>query len=73
MIEAGWRDYLTTGDYAKERRLRKVFRLMPGTPRCKNCYAPFHGMGAPIARGVYGRRPSSLNPSICNHGSGFGE
>lgn len=66
MIEAGWRDYLTTGDYAKERKLRKVFRLMPGSPRCKNCYAPFHGVGAPIARAIYHRQPSNLNPLLCN-------
>lgn len=66
MVEAAWRAYLTTGDFASERRLRTVFRLMPGSPRCKNCYAPFHGLGAPIARSVYHRRPSNLNPMLCN-------
>ena len=65
-VEHLWRTYLTTGEYAKERRQRHFFRLLPGTPRCKNCYAPFRGAGGAFVRLVYGKRPSNLNPRLCN-------
>lgn len=61
-----WRRYLTTGEFERERRQRAFFRLLPGAPRCKNCYAPFQGVGGTIARLGYGKQPSNLNPSICN-------
>jgi adenylate cyclase len=66
MIENLWRTYLTTGDFVKERRQRYFFRLLPGTPRCKNCYAPFRGIGSIVVRLVYGKRPSNMNPRLCN-------
>lgn len=66
MIEHLWRTYLTTGEYEKERRQRHFFRLIPGTMRCKNCYAPFQGAGSPFVRVVYGKKPSNLNPQLCN-------
>jgi adenylate cyclase len=65
-VERVWRIYLTTGDYETERRQRHLFRLLPGTPRCKMCYAPFHGLGAGLVRLFYGKRPSHLNPRLCN-------
>jgi adenylate cyclase len=65
-VEELWRRYLTTGEFEKERRQRVFFRLLPGTPRCKNCYAPFRGPGSIVARLGYGKQPSNLNPSICN-------
>lgn len=65
-VEHVWRSYLTTGDYQKERRQRRFFRLLPGSPRCTFCYAPFHGLGGGFIRLVYGKRPSKLNPRLCN-------
>lgn len=65
-IEKLWRAYLTTGDFPKERRQRAFFRLLPGTPRCKNCYAPFHGSGSTVVRVMFGKRPSNMNPQLCN-------
>jgi adenylate cyclase len=65
-VEHLWRTYLTTGEFVKERRQRHFFRLLPGTPRCKSCYAPFHGAGSAVARLLYGKRPSNLNPQLCN-------
>ncbi len=65
-VEKVWRTYLTTGEYEKERRQRRVCRLLPGSPRCKNCYAPFHGAGSYIARLAFGKMPSNLNPQLCN-------
>jgi adenylate cyclase len=65
-IEHLWRRYLTTGEFAKEERQRKFFRLLPGHPRCKNCYAPFRGPGGQLVRMLYGKRPANINPQMCN-------
>jgi adenylate cyclase len=66
MVEQLWRKYLTTGEFEKERRQRHFFRWLPGTPRCKNCYAPFQGSGSIVVKLVYGKQPSNLNPQLCN-------
>jgi adenylate cyclase len=65
-VEQIWRKYLTTGEIESERRKRRLFKVLPGTPRCNNCYAPFHGTGGQIAKILYGKRPSNLNPQLCN-------
>ncbi len=65
-VEEFWRTYLTTGEFEKERRQRQLFRLLPGSPRCKNCYAPFQGTGSIIVKTFYGKEPSNLNPQLCN-------
>jgi adenylate cyclase len=65
-VEELWRKYLTTGDFERERRQRVFFRILPGTPRCKNCYAPFQGAGSIVVRLAYGKQPSNLNPTLCN-------
>lgn len=66
MVEGFWRKYLTTGEFEKERRQRHFFRILPGNPRCKNCYAPFGGVGSTVVRILYGKQPSNLNPQLCN-------
>jgi len=66
MVEEVWRSYLTTGKYYKERRHRHVFRILPGHPRCHLCYVPFDGVGGTVAKVVFSRRPSNLNPNLCN-------
>lgn len=66
MVEDFWRTYLTTGEFKKEARQRRLFRMLPGNPRCKNCYAPFQGIGSRVVSVVYGKRPSKLNPQLCN-------
>lgn len=65
-VEDVWRAYLVDGDYEKEVRQRQFFRILPGYPRCKNCFAPFGGVGSLVTRSIYGKRPSNLNPKICN-------
>ena len=65
-IEHLWRTYLTTGEFAKETRQRQFFRLLPGHPRCKNCYAPFSGAGGQVVKLLYGKRPANMNPRLCN-------
>lgn len=64
--EEVWRTYLTTGDYETERRQRRFFRFLPGTPRCKSCYAPFGGAGSAVVRVLYNKKPSNMNPLLCN-------
>lgn len=65
-VESVWRRYMETGDNEDERRLRQIFRMLPGHPRCKYCYAPFSGWGSTVARVFYDKRPSKLNPHLCN-------
>lgn len=66
LAEEVWRAYLTTGEYEEERRQRRFFRFLPGSPRCKSCYAPFSGAGSAIVRLFYSKKPSNLNPHLCN-------
>jgi adenylate cyclase len=62
--EQFWYDYLTRGD-ALERRVRRIFKLIPAAPRCQLCAAPFTGFGAPIMRAI-GKRPARKNPRVCS-------
>ena len=43
---------------------RRFFRLIPSSPRCKMCAAPFAGPGAPVMR-MFDRGPWAKNPNIC--------
>ena len=61
-----WRSWFTTGEFAKEKRLFRLLKMIPSEPRCKFCGAPFHGVGAPIVRITMGKRPSRINPRYCN-------
>ena len=65
-VEEVWRSFLATGEITKERRQRTFFRHLPRDPRCKHCNAPFQGLGAPLVRLIYGKRPSKMNPRLCN-------
>ncbi len=60
-----WRSYLTTGNEQAERQ-RRLFRHLPSSPRCKNCFAPFTGPGGAIVRHVFGKQRSNMNPLLCN-------
>jgi adenylate cyclase len=65
-IKDTWNMFLTTGGNEDEHRKRSLFRRLPGSPRCKTCYAPFQGIGGNIVRALYKKRPSNLNPFLCN-------
>lgn len=65
-VEDLWRTYLTEGETENERNQRRLFKLLPGSPRCKICYAPFRGAGSTVVRALFGKRPSILNPQLCN-------
>jgi adenylate cyclase len=43
---------------------RNWFRMIPSSPRCKLCAAPFKGPGAPFMR-MIDRGPWEKNPTIC--------
>jgi adenylate cyclase len=60
-----WRAILegTSGVFAAGRR---IFRLIPSSPRCKLCAAPFAGPGAPVMRMMH-RGRWGKNPNFCGY------
>ncbi len=62
-INENWRAFLT-GEDPTLRRSQRAFRLLPASPRCKVCYAPFRGPGGYVMR-LMGRGPAKMNPRIC--------
>jgi adenylate cyclase len=61
-----WADWFSTSAYNIDKRLRRVFRLLPRDPRCKFCNAPFEGAGGTMVKVFFGKKPSILNPRYCN-------
>ena len=61
-----WREWFTTSAFSAEKRIHRMFRLLPHGPRCKFCNAPFQGIGSIFVRAVYGKKQSSLNPRFCS-------
>jgi adenylate cyclase len=64
--ETAWADWFTTSAFSVDKRLRRIFRILPHDPRCKFCNAPFQGIGGVIVRVLYGKQRSALNPNFCN-------
>jgi adenylate cyclase len=58
-----WRAILT-GEHAGLRRGRHLLGMLPRSPRCKLCNAPFSGPFAPLMS-LFGKRPSKRNPRFC--------
>lgn len=65
-VESIWREYMVSGDSDIERRHRPIFRRLPASKRCRFCYAPLQGLGSAVASIVFDKRPSTLNPNLCN-------
>jgi adenylate cyclase len=63
-INEAWRTFFMGGELAFHRTLR-LHRILPSSPRCKLCYAPFKGVGGAVMR-VMGRAQAKMNPSICD-------
>jgi len=61
-----WWFWFTTSAFDVDKRLRRLFRVLPHDPRCKFCNAPFQGVGGSIVRVVFGKQRSDLNPRYCN-------
>ena len=65
-----WYWYLTgdhRGGFSREferdlARIRRVFGVFPGRPRCLECDRPMHGLGGRLAN----CRPASYSPKLCN-------
>jgi adenylate cyclase len=55
---------LLSGTHPLIRMGRSMFGLIPSSPRCKLCYAPFHGLGGRVMR-LMGKGPWERNPTIC--------
>src|SRR5215467_11372250 len=64
--DTAWWDWFSTSAFSVDKRLRRIFRMLPHDPRCKFCNAPFEGVGSVIVRTLYGKKRSSLNPRFCN-------
>jgi adenylate cyclase len=60
-----WHRLLIDG-YEPLKRGQRVFRRLPGDPRCKLCQNPFGGVGGKLC-GVIGRKPSRKNPNLCQY------
>ncbi len=63
-LEEAWRGYLT-GTHPLLKRERRIFRLLPSSPRCKLCNSPFRGIGGVLMR-MIGKQRSPKNPNYCN-------
>ena len=60
-----WWFWFTTSAFDVDKRLRRIFRMLPHDPRCRFCNAPFRGVGGSIVRAVFGKQQSVLNPRFC--------
>ena len=58
-----WEALLLKG-YEPLKVTQRIFRRLPGNPRCKLCYNPFGGLSGKVV-GVLGRRPSRKSPNVC--------
>jgi adenylate cyclase len=63
IINAQWRAFLM-GENPWYHRYQRMYHFLPASPRCRVCYAPFHGPGGVIMR-LIGRSPAKMNPRIC--------
>ncbi|NLG70780.1 MAG: adenylate/guanylate cyclase domain-containing protein [Chloroflexi bacterium] len=61
--EEAWYRMLTQGDNVPH-RLRRFLALLPSSPRCKLCNAPFKGWGG-YSMHLVGRDQSRFNPRYC--------
>ncbi len=59
-----WHKTLTEG-HRNIYFFHRLFRYLPGPPRCKVCHNPFGGIGGKII-GLIGFKPSRKNPMICS-------
>jgi adenylate cyclase len=60
---AAWQHVLVEGD-ERLTLVHRMFRHLPGPPRCKLCHNPFGGVGGRVV-GLFGFKPSRKNPNLC--------
>lgn len=61
-----WWFWFNTSAFFIDKRLRHFMRYLPRDPRCKFCNTPFRGIGGLIARVVFNKHQSALNPRFCD-------
>lgn len=61
--EEMWHQVLTQGETIP-RHVRHLLGLLPSSPRCKMCNAPFKGLGGTLMH-MAGREQSRYNPRFC--------
>jgi len=61
-----WWFWFSTNAFAVDKGLRRIMRTLPRDPRCKFCNTPFQGFGGMLARMLFGKQRSSMNPRYCN-------
>lgn len=61
-----WWFWFSTNAFAVDKRLRRIMRTLPRDPRCKFCNTPFQGFGGMLARVLFGKQRSTMNPRYCN-------
>src|SRR5512133_3851716 len=61
-----WWFWFSTNAFAVDKRLRRFMRVLPRDPRCKFCNTPFQGFGGTLARVLFGKQRSTMNPRYCN-------
>ena len=59
-----WVAQYALGESGPMRAMRALWRVLPSSPRCGRCGAPFAGFGRFIV-GPLGYRPSRKNPTVC--------
>jgi len=59
-----WGVYYAMENSAMMRAMRGLMRVLPSSPRCGRCGAPFAGFGRFLV-GPLGYRPSRKNPTVC--------
>jgi adenylate cyclase len=65
-IGSVWWFWFTTNAFFVDKRLRRIMRMLPHDPRCKFCNTPFQGVGGVVARVLFNKQRSALNPRFCN-------
>ena len=63
-MREGWRRALVEG-YVPALRMRRFFRMLPSSPRCGMCMAPFKGFGSFVLGLTPFTKPSRKNPNWC--------
>ena len=61
-----WWFWFSTNAFAVDKGLRRIMRTLPRDPRCKFCNTPFQGFGGMLARVLFRKQRSSMNPRYCN-------
>jgi adenylate cyclase len=59
-----WQAYFEFSTVRSTRAVHRIMRVLPSSPRCGMCGAPFAGLGSRLVRPL-GFRPSRKNPSLC--------